>query len=647
MGALAANLLREVAAHGRYGLVDQVLRGLWDFETDDLSRAFIHAASDAQMRRFAQAPGGRTMLLRLYDELIRGQITPEDRTAFDRIALHLGGGGATSQEQLREAEAAQSEHYIFPYALPPIYRFENGAPIHAELEGGRVLVDMPVHVLGNVDRYPEAQALPPELFSDQLSLNLNLIVGVRYYDRPIPRGEQRPPLLYHRAFELTLLAREGEVRVRDNILEVASLASIILGAVFRVPGLAISLLEWIERIADAIGVLATVLRDYSSSLRGPGGEALRSFVEGLDLVLSLISVANLMASISGLRSALGRWWQRPSPTAPAPNEVLPQLNGQIRQLDAALEEIPRLDQLDELGELEELGGLGARRRANPSAHGAPEAPRRPGAASITSSGEVHVAFPQSSPLDGHGLQYGPEGIKLCTDCSILEQRLRLLLEFDDWSDFQRAQLLGLQERNRRALGALRRPMPGAQVPAGATPPARITQATADAIAGRIESQLLPRVAEAAADGHTRERLLMNPAELDRRLQTTRQAAAGGACGRTGGELTGETPDATVQPRPDRGHPTTNSAGQAVRRTLVHSEDELLAVAELRAGGSLDSFTEYKPNWWQSPDGRTRIEFTLEGHAALNEGPHVTVRQFDGRRHSVIEKVFIEGRERLR
>lgn len=74
---------------------------------------------------------------------------------------------------------------------------------------------------------------------------------------------------------------------------------------------------------------------------------------------------------------------------------------------------------------------------------------------------------------------------------------------------------------------------------------------------------------------------------------------------------------------------------------------MLKAAERRAGGSLDNFKEYKPNWWQSPDGKTRIELSLDGHPHLNEGPHVTVRVFDGQRHSVVEKVFIEGRETLR
>ncbi len=89
---------------------------------------------------------------------------------------------------------------------------------------------------------------------------------------------------------------------------------------------------------------------------------------------------------------------------------------------------------------------------------------------------------------------------------------------------------------------------------------------------------------------------------------------------------------------------TNSAGKTVARTLVASEDDLLAAAERHAGGSLDNFTEYKPGWWQSPDGKMRIEFNLEGHANVNEGPHVTIRMFDGQRHSVVEKVFIRGRE---
>ncbi len=90
---------------------------------------------------------------------------------------------------------------------------------------------------------------------------------------------------------------------------------------------------------------------------------------------------------------------------------------------------------------------------------------------------------------------------------------------------------------------------------------------------------------------------------------------------------------------------TNSGGRVVTRTLVSNEDALLQFAERFAGGSLDSFKNYKDNWWQSPDGMTRIEFNLEGHPKpMNEGPHVSVRVFDGQRHSVVEKAFIVGQE---
>lgn len=90
--------------------------------------------------------------------------------------------------------------------------------------------------------------------------------------------------------------------------------------------------------------------------------------------------------------------------------------------------------------------------------------------------------------------------------------------------------------------------------------------------------------------------------------------------------------------------TTNSAGESVVRTLVQSQDELLQAAENAAGGSLDNFNNYKPNWWESPDGNRRIEWNPDGHANTNEGPHVTVRDFNGQRHVVTDKYFIEGWE---
>jgi len=90
---------------------------------------------------------------------------------------------------------------------------------------------------------------------------------------------------------------------------------------------------------------------------------------------------------------------------------------------------------------------------------------------------------------------------------------------------------------------------------------------------------------------------------------------------------------------------TNSAGKSVTRTLVKNEDALLQAAEDAAGGKLDAWREFKPNWWKSPDGKTKIEFNLHGHRTTNEGPHVTVHVADGKGGwSVVKKAFIEGRE---
>ncbi|WP_052959284.1 RHS repeat-associated core domain-containing protein [Hafnia alvei] len=89
----------------------------------------------------------------------------------------------------------------------------------------------------------------------------------------------------------------------------------------------------------------------------------------------------------------------------------------------------------------------------------------------------------------------------------------------------------------------------------------------------------------------------------------------------------------------------NSAGEDVFRRYVNNQDNLLAEAEKAAGGNLDSFTNYKENWYSSADGNRRIEWNPYGHANTNEGPHVTIRDFDGKRHSVTDKIFIEGRDK--
>ncbi len=89
-------------------------------------------------------------------------------------------------------------------------------------------------------------------------------------------------------------------------------------------------------------------------------------------------------------------------------------------------------------------------------------------------------------------------------------------------------------------------------------------------------------------------------------------------------------------------PYINSAGEVVDRHYVNGQDDLLAIADGIAGGSLDNFNEKKSFWYHSPDGQVRIEWNPEGHMNTNEGPHVTHREWDGRRHSVKQKYFING-----
>jgi RHS repeat-associated protein len=87
---------------------------------------------------------------------------------------------------------------------------------------------------------------------------------------------------------------------------------------------------------------------------------------------------------------------------------------------------------------------------------------------------------------------------------------------------------------------------------------------------------------------------------------------------------------------------TNSAGDEVDREFVNDQDELLEKAEEEAGGSLDDYIERKPGWYESPDGKRRIEWSPDGHNNPKEGPHVTVRDFNGKRHAVTKKIFIKG-----
>jgi S-type Pyocin len=90
----------------------------------------------------------------------------------------------------------------------------------------------------------------------------------------------------------------------------------------------------------------------------------------------------------------------------------------------------------------------------------------------------------------------------------------------------------------------------------------------------------------------------------------------------------------------------NSAGQPVIRGWVGTMDDLLAIAEHRAGGSLDNLIVRKPDYWRAPDDSMEIEWTLSGHASPVEGPHVKIMYPDETgKMKVSEKYFVKGMDR--
>ena len=97
----------------------------------------------------------------------------------------------------------------------------------------------------------------------------------------------------------------------------------------------------------------------------------------------------------------------------------------------------------------------------------------------------------------------------------------------------------------------------------------------------------------------------------------------------------------------RAETRTNSNGVEKIRRFVHDQDELLKVAEDAAGGSLDGWKVKKPGWFESPDGKVRIEWEPGGHLNTNEGPHVTVKFYNGQRYEFVEKIFISGWENFK
>ncbi len=74
----------------------------------------------------------------------------------------------------------------------------------------------------------------------------------------------------------------------------------------------------------------------------------------------------------------------------------------------------------------------------------------------------------------------------------------------------------------------------------------------------------------------------------------------------------------------------NSNGDDVVRSFVKNEDDLLKIADDAAGGSLDSFKEIKPGFYEGEVNgvRRKIEWQPGGEPHMGHGPHVKIMDWN-------------------
>jgi len=304
---LGAELVRRAAARA-YDAVQNVIDDLGSTDRDDVSLAFMEAASDALLGQIVSDERGRRLLDRLYDELTSGSVADDEQKQANRILkVKSSRIGAADLERIASGGAVK----IFPFRIPGPTVL-NDAPISAERRpDGGVHVKIPVHTLGTDEFKQETSTLPSEVAVSGITLPENEIVGVKLYDLG-------GPIKYAPALFLVELSNQTDTKVLEKAVGVAAIG-LTLGA-GALAGLGVEasvgarLLLFADRAALAIGALGIVIDDHRGLILSRFGAQGAEFLRVWDIVESAVALYGLARVavtapklISALRNAFRSW----------------------------------------------------------------------------------------------------------------------------------------------------------------------------------------------------------------------------------------------------------------------------------------------------------------------------------------------------
>ena len=280
LGAYLVTLLRQRPALSEY--VQAVLDELGSTNQDDVSLAFAQSATDSDLEQLAQSASGRSLLVRLYDELTSGNLDEAEQSQAQRI---LGARVRARSIELVLKRLARNRGLIFPFRKsgPTVW---DDAPIMAErLQDGRIRVKYPQRVQGTAMFRAETHTLPSQVFTRGIELDADEWVSVKLYDEGGITVQQ--PALY--------LLELANVGTTSTLIKIATVSATALS--FGLGGGAIAgssrVVVFLDRAATAIGILGILVDDHRGWIIATFGDAGRTFIKA-------VGVAQALAGLYGL-----------------------------------------------------------------------------------------------------------------------------------------------------------------------------------------------------------------------------------------------------------------------------------------------------------------------------------------------------------
>lgn len=302
---LGAELLRRMRG-GEYSFIIEVFDALGSTDRDDVAYEMMTRASETDLGRTVQSADGRRLLDRLFDELTAGNVSPEEQEQANRIVRAKAGriGVEQFEQGMRTAK-------IFPFRLPGLTVL-NDAPISAERrERGRIWVKQPVRVLGTSMFREEMRTLPADVFIAGIELPEDEIVGVRMYD-------MGGVIIYRPALFLIQLSNTTDTTVLTKMIEIAGIGVTLgtgaLASAGAEASLAARAFLWADRIAFALGTIASVIAEHRGWIIRRFGASGQRFLRHVEMLQSALYVYNIVSIVRntprlvrGLRSSFDEW----------------------------------------------------------------------------------------------------------------------------------------------------------------------------------------------------------------------------------------------------------------------------------------------------------------------------------------------------